>query len=312
MSPTEPQRCPVYAGKTLLGWILLRYEMKGEKRIGGRFEPGPGYEPHRALFEEAVEVATALKAFEGTTETTAEEEALCERCWGAGERITALNLRVGESREPIRSAHMYDGWVLELYSLADTFGERPRRWPIPDDGTLDLSPVPSHLEGWTTLTSVEDDWVKLAVRCPCGSERMEFHYPGQTHLVRDEPIPCTVEIGGEWFFLIKAVCRDCRKEHVLFDSHFHGHDGFLFSSRGKKATLPRPPLVPWQCLKCGSVAHTGSVSIISDYKERYFEDGYGEEFGPEHWPDAYGCFGMSIACCDCGHKTPGWVDYEAR
>src|SRR5262249_23070039 len=117
--------------------------------------------------------------------------------------------------------------------------------------------------------------------------------------------------NDEWFFVIKAVCAACRKEHVLFDSHFHGCDGFL-QHEEEKAALPRPRLWPWWCLLCGSPVHEGRITVILDYKDRYFEYGYAEKFGADRWPDAYGCFGMGIKCCACGHDTPCWVDYETR
>jgi hypothetical protein len=180
------------------------------------------------------------------------------------------------------------------------------------DGAAGM-PVPSHLAGWVVPKTFRGHRLTADVRCPCGSERLEFHYPGQTHLLSDDgmPIPCTAEIGGEFFFVIKAVCAACCKEQVLFDMHFHGCNGFL-EHDATLASLPRPRLWPWRCLVCGSAAHNGEVTVILDYKQRYFAEGYADRFGEDRWPDAYGCFGMGLRCCGCGHETPVWVDYETR
>ncbi len=98
---------------------------------------------------------------------------------------------------------------------------------------------------------------------------------------------------------------------MLFDNLHHGHDGFVYHSP-RKAALPRPPLHRLHCPKCGAAAHRGRVTIVSDFKERYFEEGDAKRCGPERWPDAYGCFAMGVTCCGCGLPTTGWIDYECR
>jgi hypothetical protein len=174
-------------------------------------------------------------------------------------------------------------------------------------------PVPSHLTGWVVPKSWRDEVLTAAVRCPCGSEQLEFHHPGATlvFVPGEEPCPAGEKVGDASFFLIKAVCVACRKENVLFDCDFHGHDGFLLRDE-KQAAIPRPRLWPWRCLACGSAAHTGEVSLILDYQDRYFEKGYAKKFGADRWPDAFGSIGMGIKCCGCGHEAPRWVEYETR
>src|SRR5262249_21641527 len=80
--------------------------------------------------------------------------------------------------------------------------------------------VPSHLEGWVFAPTYRSDLpaVEAAVRCPCGGEVLECHYPGACHLSprTGEPIPCTAELRepggqGRWCFAVKAVCVACRR-----------------------------------------------------------------------------------------------------
>src|SRR5262245_57294079 len=172
-------------------------------------------------------------------------------------------------------------------------------------------PIPSYLLEWVVATSYQDDVIEATVRCPCGSEQLEFHYPGVTQLYEGQPFPCSVKIEEIYFYIIKAVCIDCRQERIIFDSLFHGKADFL-GIDPKSFDLPYPRLWPWRCLECGCSAHQGQVRIVSDYKDRYFEFGYAEKFGADRWPDVFGWFAMSIKCTGCGYNTPEWVSYETR
>jgi hypothetical protein len=307
----ERRKYPVFAGDALLGWIWVWEPpaLIDQKYPRGIFEPGPGFEPHRALFEDVMEMVRALDAWDSDDKEA--EKTLTYRCWDRTREIGDLDLTVGEEHYPVAEVGLDPGWHLQLFppgggfrSLAiDPAKVKPEIW--------NLSPVPSHLAGWVGPAEVEDDWVTAAVRCPCGNERMEFHYTGIVETPRGEVVPKTVEAGGVWFFLVKCVCEQCRQEHVLFDNLCHGHDGFVYHNP-EKAALPRPPLHLLQCPKCRAAAHQGKVTIISDFKERYFEEGDAKRCGMERWPDAYGCFAMGVTCCDCDHQTPGWIDYECR
>jgi hypothetical protein len=174
-----------------------------------------------------------------------------------------------------------------------------------------LSPIPSHLAGWVGPAEVDGEWISANIRCPCGNDRMELHTTGFVETPGGELVPKTVEADGVFFFLVKCVCVKCRQEHFLFDNLCHGHDGLVYHNP-KKAALPRPPLNLLRCPKCEATEHQGEVTIVSDFKDRYFKEGDAKTCGPERWPDAYGCFAMGVTCCGCGHQTPGWIDYETR
>jgi hypothetical protein len=171
-------------------------------------------------------------------------------------------------------------------------------------------PIPSHLLGWVTGTSYKDKLIEATIRCPCGREQLEFHYLGVTQLCKDLPHPCSVKIEDIYFFIIKAVCPDCRQGRVIFDGLFHGKADFL-NVDPSAFDLPSPRLWPWRCLECGSAVHHGQVGIATD-KDRYFEFGYAERFGVERWPDVFHWFHMSIKCAGCGYNIPEWVSYESK
>lgn len=173
-----------------------------------------------------------------------------------------------------------------------------------------MTPVPSHLidyiaPGQVTV-SPERSYAEL--RCTCGARRFELLYPGQTHKYRKEVIPCSAEFDGTFFFLIKSRCTQCRNERLLFDSHFHGWDGFVCHD-AKQAAIPRPELVVWKCLKCSATEHEASVRFEAMNREEFVEATAGK-LDAARWPDAFSWFSMRIKCVGCGKDTAEWIEYE--
>ena len=170
--------------------------------------------------------------------------------------------------------------------------------------------VPSHLKG--ILVPREDttdtEIVEGRLRCKCESEQFQLMYPGQTHQYEGKTYPCTAQVDGNFFFLIKAVCNECSEGYLVFDKHFHGWDGFVCHDT-EEAKLSRPPLVPWRCLSCGGLFHKVMVEIAFQSKE-FFVRETGGKFDEDRWPDAFQWIWISITCCKCSLKTEKWVDYE--
>lgn len=173
-----------------------------------------------------------------------------------------------------------------------------------------MMPVPSHLiECVVPKSSVVDEQaLDATVKCTCGSTRFRLMFPGQTHNLRGDVIPCTANIDGKYFFIVRANCVRCHREHVLIDADFHGWNGFVCHDAAQ-ASVARPELVAWQCLGCGGSVHEASVQIQTEGRED-FVDQAGDEFDPERWPDAFGWFSMTIRCVACHRETPDWVSYE--
>jgi DNA-directed RNA polymerase subunit RPC12/RpoP len=173
-----------------------------------------------------------------------------------------------------------------------------------------MMPAPTHLRDCVLPGDARIDETGFfgKVRCPCGSESFRLLYPGETHEYRGVAIPCTAQVNGHFFFLVKAACANCGREHLLIDKDFHGWDGFVCHD-AKQASLPRPSLRPWKCLKCGGTDHSASVSIETQGRQDFIEEA-GEGFDPERWPDAFSWFTMAIRCVNCGKETPSWVALE--
>ncbi len=173
-----------------------------------------------------------------------------------------------------------------------------------------MMPVPSHLVDCVIPkdASIDENPLDADVRCPCGLTRFELLYPGQTHEYNGEIIPCTAEVEGKFFFVLKARCTGCQREHLLLDADFHGWNGFVCHDP-EQAALPRPPLVAWKCLSCEGTEHQACVQIQTEGKEDFSEESDGE-FDEDRWPDGFGWFSVAIKCTTCDKDTPEWVSYE--
>jgi hypothetical protein len=173
-----------------------------------------------------------------------------------------------------------------------------------------MMPVPSHLVGCVAPKDslVDESPLDADIRCPCGSIRFDLLFPGQTHKFQGETCPCTATIDGAFFFLVKAHCIGCQREHLLIDVDLHGWNGFVCHDV-KQAVLPRPPLIPWKCLDCGATAHEASILIQTEGKADFMSES-GGKFDAAKWPEAFGCLSMAIKCSGCGKQTPEWICCE--
>lgn len=171
-------------------------------------------------------------------------------------------------------------------------------------------PVPSHLRGLVEPldSTIDEESLSARIRCPCGDDSLELLYPGQTHEYGGEIIPCTAEVDGRFFFVLKSRCTGCGREHLLLDADFHGWNG-LVCHDADQAALARPPLVPWTCQSCGETRHRGLVHIQTQGKDDFVAEA-GEEFDHSRWPDAFGWFSLDLTCCKCGKESSELVSYE--
>lgn len=173
-----------------------------------------------------------------------------------------------------------------------------------------MMPAPSHLKDCVVPHKGKRSSFSFAgkVQCTCGGKKFQLLFPGQTHDYEGKAIPCTAEIKGKYFFLIKAKCAKCEKEHLLLDEDFHGWNGFV-CHKPEQAKLPRPGLVPWKCLRCGKVEHTAEIEVFSEGKEDFIDETDGE-FDEDRWPDGFGSLVIDIKCSSCRLVSTGWVACE--
>jgi hypothetical protein len=173
-----------------------------------------------------------------------------------------------------------------------------------------MMPPPSHLREIVRPadTRVDEDPFVGKLRCTCTGERFRVLNLPYYHVGNGKVTLVTAEIKGKFFFIIRAQCVACEKDHLIFDKDFHGWNGFVCHDE-KQAKLKRPKVEVWQCPECDGDAHEVTVAIAGEGREDFAEETEGQ-YDEDRWPDAFGSIGIGIKCCNCGGELPEWVSYE--
>jgi hypothetical protein len=173
-----------------------------------------------------------------------------------------------------------------------------------------MMPTPRHLKEVVVRDDInaDEEPLEAPIRCTCGGEIFEILYPGQTHDWNGETVPCVANLGGAFFLVLKVRCCICGREHLLLDKDEHGYNGYVCHDP-VQSSLPRPDLVPWQCLGCHQTAHRVMVTVCTAGRVDFEEETEGE-FDPETWPEAFSWFRLGAYCDACNRDTPDLVDYE--
>jgi len=159
----------------------------------------------------------------------------------------------------------------------------------------------------SSVFECDDSILSCDIECNCGGQVFEVLFPGQTHLYQGKEIPCTMEIDFNFFFLIKAKCKKCQSEYLLFDKDYHGWDAFVCGF-ATSANKPRPPLIPWTCLDCGNGTHNVKVQFCYGDIDQILEEL--NDFPIDNIADAFEWIYINIECSNCGKETQHWVSYE--
>lgn len=87
-----------------------------------------------------------------------------------------------------------------------------------------MDKLPAHLEKILNVTERGDTYMSGQIVCECGCKAFGIRYFGEGY-----PPHCigVNEYSGKYALVVKAVCRECGKEHLLFDFAKHGYDGFI-------------------------------------------------------------------------------------
>lgn len=87
-----------------------------------------------------------------------------------------------------------------------------------------MDKLPAHLEKILNVTEHGDTYMSGQIVCECGGKTFGIKYFGEGY-----PPHCigVNEYGNKYALIVKAVCRGCGREHLLFDFAKHGYDGFI-------------------------------------------------------------------------------------
>lgn len=178
-------------------------------------------------------------------------------------------------------------------------------------GAFVMMPTPTHLKGITkNLTNEDAIFFGLEGRynesikdgyeysfigkivCTCGNQCLEYLQPYE-------------ETGSNY---IKVKCIECQQEYLIFDTDFHGWDGWICHDE-EMATEVRPKIEVFKCTDCENELHEVVVIIDSQGKQDFIDEA-GEDFDLSRWQDAFEWITIDIKCCNCGKVTKEIVSYE--
>jgi len=153
-------------------------------------------------------------------------------------------------------------------------------------------PIPDHL--WDILVprgaAESETEVTGTLRCTCGGEEFAVLESNERRIVR-------------------AVCRQCGREAVLFDAGKHGWDGFVCGFD----PLDRTEIAEkFRCPVCGGEHYAVTVHIASQGKAdfvRFLKESE-SSFTEEDWVNAFEWITVSLRCTNCGRRDSRWLDCE--
>ena len=173
-----------------------------------------------------------------------------------------------------------------------------------------LYPTPKHLRGLfvADLEKSTEHELHGTIKCGCGSDTFHPLYVASRVEEEGQHFLQVVEIGEQWFCRIGARCASCGREHLLFDDHSHGWNGYVCTDEQVRQ-IPRPPFQEWSCHHCGATTHR--IAIVIQGEDMNSALGEGEDTLTEaDWFEAFGWFTVDLTCSACGCGPTKILDYE--
>lgn len=172
-----------------------------------------------------------------------------------------------------------------------------------------MLPIPKHLI--KILSPIGNDnsefEVSAKLKCNCGSQQFVIRFVGDDSEYQKDQVIKVTEIDGNFFLIIKAYCKSCDSEHLIFDNDYHGWNGFVCGGDSREAK--RPETTNWNCDKCKNHEHEIELKILSQGRADFMEE-VGEQFGEENWVEGFSWISLKTNCISCGKENPEWISYE--
>ena len=153
-------------------------------------------------------------------------------------------------------------------------------------------PIPTHLQQYFITSERGNDEYKVTgtIRCACGGENFEIWESNERHI-------------------IQLICKNCKREILLFDAGKHGWDGYVCHEDYCDRTQP---MAKYICSKCGQDGVRPTVAISSQGKEDFIEfcESEDDSFSPDEWVNAFEWITVSLSCRKCGRAKRKWADIE--
>ena len=163
-----------------------------------------------------------------------------------------------------------------------------------------MYPIPTHLKNIMIPLGEENNEFQVygSIRCFCGCEG--FQLRGYED----------AEYGGNYTSPLKAICKDCGKEYIIFDQSKHGWDGFVCHDGNE---IPYEELSEMLCPICGYDTHEIKVRISSQGKQDFIDEaGIDSEsdMNEDDWVNAFEWITIGLKCLECEHNDEEWLDLE--
>ena len=167
-----------------------------------------------------------------------------------------------------------------------------------------ILPIPMHLKKNLDPIGDENSSLKVSgiLRCTCKCESFRIK------TLREGNQQNSIVDGS----YVKIVCTNCQQEHLVFDSHSHGWNGYICSYMPERNL--EMELFNIDCESCDSTTFKVSVTISSQGQEDFVRELQQEiqdgKFTKEEWVNAFDWITISLTCSECGKTFSRFVDYE--
>ena len=168
--------------------------------------------------------------------------------------------------------------------------------------------IPKHLEKILRVSEYDDlGTLSGQIVCECGCETFGIKYFGEVY--KPGCISCN-KCGEKYALIVKAVCRDCGKEHLLFDFAKHGYDGFICEDG---VSVPDEELI--DAAADNERDFEVKMSIEFDDEEQFTEEVVedppaGMSFTPDDRVHIWSWIVIDLKCAESGKTLDGFVDSE--
>ena len=153
-------------------------------------------------------------------------------------------------------------------------------------------PVPKHLKEILFHIGNDNNEFEVTgeIKCSCGNEYFEIWESNEQ-------------------LIVKVICKQCKKEFVIFDSGRHGWNGFVCGDDFLNRELPYNK---HHCPNCEEDSYKVIVHISSQGKEDFIDEclSTDDSFSVEDWVDAFEWISVSLTCENCGELSEEWLDAE--
>jgi hypothetical protein len=174
-----------------------------------------------------------------------------------------------------------------------------------------LLPIPKHLKNILKPIGNKNNEHSVVgnIICTCDSSNFIIHYVGDASDYRKDRVIKVTEIDSKYYLIIHAKCLTCEKDHLIFDMHFHGWDGFVDSAEDEDQNLPRPQTVAFNCPKCDNNSHSLTIAIESQGMSDFISETEGD-YPPEDWVEGFSWITIKTRCNNCDETNKHWISYE--